>query len=300
MARRKAGSSSVPPADSSPYLGKTSRMFTAADIDALAKASGLPLSTSSTTDLLAFAIDQAFSIGAFFATVEGYPPSPSDLRDYYRGISNSARDLLISMGFTGDPKSIDREMKPSRYRRHPAINHLQKDARFLGRAILSPDTFKVLCEQIEAAPVAISLVIEIAESVMESLKEAKLRPGRAPDDFLQRIFMFLAGIFYLCFDCPPKLGPERFMKDTDSTMWIAMVLNLAAERVATHIMQDEPEEVRASHIAAHPYVLEVRKADALSISTKADRMAQGWRDWQNLDEASRADFLMTYGPTKTP
>lgn len=300
MPRRKTGSHSTPPADSSPYLGKSSDMFKSADIEALSWASGLPLVANVTMELMAFAVNQAFSIASFFSKAEGYPASPSDLREYYKGIHISAESLLVAMGFSGDSNFVEKEMRPSRHRRHPSINHLQKGARFLDIVVVFPGHFDTLCQQIETLPRALALTMKIADSEMKSLEDVSLKAGKVADDFKNKLFMYLAATFHLCFGFPPRLGPERSSRDADPTMWVSEVLKIAAERITSHVLQDDPAEVRASNLEALPYLVDVKKAAALKINTQGDRLARGWRDWRKLDEGVRAGFLMTYGPTQTP
>lgn len=125
------------------------------------------------------------------------------------------------------------------------------------------------------------MIVELAELTNREVKRDG-KPRGAPSALFhdELLFARLAGIFHRCFGCPPQLGRRRAKKDADSLMWVEEVLRLAADRIGDAVLLRYQEADRDERVAELPYVQHVREAHVFSEHTKSDRLAAGWRRWQ--------------------
>ncbi len=263
-----------PPVYGNLPLGKYHRFFDASDVNSLSKQVGFRLDPQLKPSALAERWAEAFHVAAFHgAFVEGYPAAPSTRREYHVGVLTAAQALWDGLGIPGDLLASDYALDPRKGGEHWSENLF--DIVGLGDAA----RFDFVSETLAVAPRVIALLAGLSNASVDALQKLPPSPGRRPNHFSRRLYQELAKEYEYAFGHRPETGRERDQPNCASSIWIDGLLRLAAVRVPERILLDvQNESERMERVRHHPLVLAVREAAAQAFITKADALAEGWKE----------------------
>ena len=266
-------------------LGRSEPFFDAADISRLTKAAGLPLASGVDPSHAAARLCETYDYVRYHgAHPEGYPAPPSVRRAHYMGVLKAAKKLWNQLGIPGDIASyqsagvIIREAEQwfgSLTDPFTAIDKYpweMKESDWLERTAMVHDVM--------LAPDVIGRIASLAEANLRLLRNTPRAWGRHEDLFKKILYFGLAGEYSFTFGHRPETGRERDQPNCASSIWVDNLTNLAAERIATRILLNVDDAVdRAERVKRHPLVIAATEVAQQAFVTKADALAEGWKEF---------------------
>lgn len=311
MAKSPKQRRSPPPVSGQVRLLGSRRFFDPMDVNSLSEDMGITLAKGADPVVLAESWSEAFHLAAFHGLrVEGYPASPSALREYHAGVLAAAQELWERLGIPGDLPVLGQMMAKEARGEGPWFLELIDRVRLgvdetfggaaasiASRLLNEPNAIKLpvgtvdpgaahrqaerdrVWRAVEVAPYAIALVAMLARDHLEALRDVPPAPGRRENRFKKELYKRLAGEFQRAFGFHPETGRERDQPNCASSIWIEKLTLLAAERIPERILLSMPDsDDRAAHVRRHPLVLAVQEIAEQSFVTKADALATGWKE----------------------
>jgi len=317
VARRKTNQPRrPPPVFGTAPLGRSEGFFDAADVNTLSEQAGLLLAHGADPSRLADYLTEAFHLAAFHgAFVDGYPAPPSARRGYHAGVLSAVRVLWKHLELPGDPLSYVPASQQDRYAESWDTNLIDplvaaNSADLSRKAAVHATHFWKVQQQVtlnegedfdvaglmgraerqavmaalSKAPHMLALLAVLAEGNLDLLRDMALSPGRKPKTFKQVLYRQLAAGYHQAFGDAPETGRDRDQPNCASSIWVDALLCLAANQIPERILLDvKNADERRDSLNSHPLVRAVREEAALAFVTKADALAEGWRE-QGLDQ----------------
>ncbi len=275
-------------------LGRTRQLFSAADIPDIVAATGHPIAPGASHQAIASGLTAAF-FDAPFADEERMWPSNTELRSSYSLIAESARELLLALGFRSTVSDVLNFSVVDRKKLHEGAEF----ERLLAELALSVSPPQALAHDrqtalssLHGAPKLIAILAHLAEWAETSIEDVPKRRGSPPEHALNFLFQALAGVFYAAFRLVPPVGSDRVDEAQGSLRWLRKVITLANERVDGSILLDYEGDDREQRIEAEPLVELVRQAHGFASATRANRLRDGWRAWLKLSDQEKWPMMI--------
>lgn len=126
MPRPRTKRAAVPSSRASPNAGHTRSLFHVTDIEHLDQQAGLRRNrTDREKGILAGRLSMAFFDADGMAEFHKPDAKPEAFHYFHDGVAKAGRQLLLAMGFSGEPSAMIAGMRLPDRQLHPAVEHLQ-------------------------------------------------------------------------------------------------------------------------------------------------------------------------------